>query len=164
MSELTNSIYCGDCRAKGRAITGAIVGPDGEHYCFDHARERNIPAISPRAAQVIVRVNDVATPEKRKQVDWAAAQADRNSGKFTLAELAEKYGVSTATICLRTRPAPNGKPQKKPAASAAAKGSSRNSLLAMLIQKRDELEARRTQIAEQIKALDLVIELEKREP
>lgn len=41
---------------------------------------------------------------KAADVDWGKIQEERNAGATTVA-LAEKYGVSTPTICAHTRPA-----------------------------------------------------------
>jgi len=40
-------------------------------------------------------------------VDWKAVQRDRNRKRMTLKELARKYAVSTSTICINTKPAPD---------------------------------------------------------
>ena len=44
-----------------------------------------------------------ASTAKRKKVDWAAVERDYRTGKFTLRELAEKYGVSHQAIAKRSQ-------------------------------------------------------------
>lgn len=48
---------------------------------------------------------------ERKNVDWDAVQRERNAGATTTA-LADKYGVSTPTICSHTQAAKNGNGHK----------------------------------------------------
>lgn len=52
---------------------------------------------------------------KAADVDWGKIQEERNAGATTVA-LAEKYGVSTPTICAHTRPAKKQKSLPPPPA------------------------------------------------
>jgi hypothetical protein len=46
---------------------------------------------------------DTAAPARRAKVDWDAVERDYRTGKFTLRELAEKYGPSHQAIAKRSK-------------------------------------------------------------
>lgn len=56
---------------------------------------------------------------ERKKIDWDAAQRDRDDGATTTA-IAEKYGVSTPTVCAHTKPAGAGAKTRAPKAAKTA--------------------------------------------
>lgn len=145
---------CKPCENVGVIRKAHRMTAGGTPICNEHyiATLASKPEIDPR-----FRVPPpVVTPLKnerekpmpaRKEVDWNATQKDRNAG-MTTAALADKYDVSTPTVCAHTVPAakPNGtKPvAAKPSQAAVPTqkrvvGSGYDAVLGELRAKREQL-------------------------
>ena len=108
---------------------------------------------------VRVTLHPVASgPNKRKTIDWDAAQRDRNSKDLTLNEIAEKYGVSVATVCNHTKAAPDS----QTAASKSKPQPLRQGVRFTLSELRELLEKEKAEIEEQLRALDVVVQISDR--
>jgi hypothetical protein len=94
--ENVTEALCGDCLDFGNRVEATCALPGGSTVCDMHYRKRlGNPVIKTSGSG-----GNEIMPEK-KSIDWAAVQADRDSG-IPVSEICKKYGVANPTVYTRT--------------------------------------------------------------